>query len=533
MKIICAYLCNHEDRGDYFMSLMPYGITSITAFLEQNGFEVTLANFSHIGAESAVQEILKISPDYVFISIFSFNRTESLKLIKKLKQKNPLIKTVIGGHHPTFLYNEITKRYPEIDYIITGEGEDASLQLLRDGSAEKVIHGIRSDDIDRFPPPAFFKGTTIGVNKNEQFRYIITSRGCPSRCRYCSSPGFWKRKVSMRDPRSIVSELRYLQEKHGLIYFSIRDDNFTLNKKRVLEFCRLLEDSELYFMWNCQARVDTVDMEMLTAMKKNGLEHIQYGVESGSEKILGMYDKSISIKRIKEAAALTREAGIYLSYYLMAGMKDETDHDIDLTISLIKETLPHDVIVSPVAYYPGTDIYFDGVRSDKITDDIWFNRNDNGLYLSDLSKTRSWIKRIIRAGESIRAKSYYKPHDFKDQRKSFLLDCWTTDLMEGDALADTGNYNSASKLYMKVIRNHNRNPWGYMKLAEICNDASEAERLLVSASKIVPNCHNIWQRLGEIQNESGKTIKALESFKKAASLNPTDTALSGIIRKLS
>jgi radical SAM superfamily enzyme YgiQ (UPF0313 family) len=93
-------------------------------------------------------------------------------------------------------------------------------------------------------------------------------------------------------------------------------------------------------MWNCQARVDTVDLEMLIAMKRCGLEHIQFGVESGSARMLRRYDKAISLERIRQAAAATRRAGITLSFYLMAGMEGETEADIAATGALVRACLP-------------------------------------------------------------------------------------------------------------------------------------------------------------------------------------------------
>ncbi len=231
-----------------------------------------------------------------------------------------------------------------------GEGEAALAELLGNlgqHPRRSVIAKERIADLDSLPIPAMFSGKTIGVDPHEQFRYIITTRGCPAKCRYCSSPHFWKRKVTYRSPAHIVAELKTIQEKYGIIYFSIRDDNFTLHKGRVLEFCRLLSASGIYMMWNCQARVDTVDLEMLIAMKRCGLEHIQFGVESGSEKMLRLYDKATSLEKIQRASEATRRAGITLSFYLMAGMESEEDADIDDTIALLRSALPHDVIVSP------------------------------------------------------------------------------------------------------------------------------------------------------------------------------------------
>jgi len=532
MKVICAYLCNHEDRKDYFMSLMPYGITSIASFLEKNGNDVTLANFSQFEISRALQEISTISPEIIFISIFSYNRKESFKLIKAIRKNLKNIKIAVGGHHPTFLYNHIEGKYPEIDFIITGEGEFAALDLVNNIHKSKIIHGTRTEKIDSFPFPSLFTGKTIGVNKNEQFKYIITSRGCPSKCRYCSSPEFWKRKVTMRSPDNIVKELVHLQKTFGIIYFSIRDDNFTLKKARVMEFCSKLKESGKYFLWNCQARVDTVDLEMLTAMKSVGLEHIQFGVESGSDKILKLYDKSISLGRIKKAASLTREAGIYLSFYLMAGMFNETSSDIDKTVELINKTKPHDVIVSPVAYYPGTDIYYEGVRLNKIDDSTWFKRDDNGIYLNNLETTKKWIDRIITAGENIKIVSEYRSDDFKRHRQTAGSKNWVTDLMEGDSLTDKNAIAQAAYLYRGIISEYPDNPWGYLRLAEVSNSIEEAISLLKKCSKLIPNYYGVWQRMGELQYECDNMNDSKKSFKKAHQLNPDDKELDNLIMNL-
>ena len=125
---------------------MPYGITSIAAFLEQNGHEVTLANLSSYGFLKGAALTLKSKPDVVAISIFSFNRTESFKYIKELKKNNNKIIIITGGQHPTFLSEQINIRYPEINFIIRGEGEYAIKQLVDKSFPPGSNHyNIRSD----------------------------------------------------------------------------------------------------------------------------------------------------------------------------------------------------------------------------------------------------------------------------------------------------------------------------------------------------------------------------------------------------
>jgi len=535
MKVACVYLCNFSDRKDYFMSLMPSGVPSIASVLEQNGYDVVLANLSKHGAEKGARILLRENPDVVTVSIFSFNRTESLKFIRCIKRLKPHLLIVAGGQHPTFLHDLLKKEYPEIDYIIRGEGELAILEILK-SQKEKLSHIIKKDrinDLDSLPFASRFSGKMIGVDPCEQFRYIITTRGCPSSCRYCSSPSFWERRVTYRSPENIVEELKFIYDKYGIIYFSIRDDNFTLNKQRVMKFTELLNKSGLYMMWNCQARVDTIDEEMLFAMKSCGLEHIQFGVESGSEKILKLYDKSTTIEKIKKAAIATRKCGIYLSFYLMAGMDGETEEDIEQTINLLKKTLPHDTIVSPVAYYPGTSIYEASKKKGKIDDSVWLQKDDSGLYVIDKKKSAPWVKKILKESQRISLLAEYKAKDFKEIRRIEPEGIWMTDIIEGDYYLNNGNTSKAFEKYQDILKKHPKNIWAYIKSAEAIafDDPLKSIKILKEAARINPKNHETWKKIAEIEFEIGNITNGAKALQKAHSLNPNNREVLDLLKK--
>ena len=472
MKVLLAYLCHYKDRHDYFMSKMPVGIVSIAAYLEKQRFNVTLANFSQMGYRKALHEISQIKPAVLGLSLFTHNRIDTLKLIKAVKKALPRTLIVIGGPHATFLADEIIGRYSEVDYIIAGEGEKSFSILLKriargEKTDRKIISSEMVEDLDTLPSPGNYSGTLIGIEPTEQFSFIITSRGCVHRCVFCSSPRFWKRMVRYRSPEHIVKEIKYLYEKYGIIYFSIRDDNFTLCKERVLKFAKLLQDSQLYIMWNCQARVDTIDEEMLIAMKRAGLEHIQYGVESGSEKVLRLYNKYSSIEKIKKAAAITRRVGVYLSIYLMTGMEGEEQGDTNKTKNLIKKICPNDGIVSPVALYPGTRLYEQVKKKDEIGDDVWFDKMDSGIYLRSDKKVHQWMTELILELDRIKYLSRYREKDYKLHRQVAGTECWVTDILEGDYQFEKERYREAKKSYQRIINNHPQNPWGYLRMKKL------------------------------------------------------------------
>ncbi len=534
MKILLAYISEYRDRNDYYMSLMPSGLTSIASYLQEKGHDVKLANYSASGWKKGAGDIIRENPDALGVSIFSFNRTDSFRMIKKARASLTAVKIIIGGPHATFLSGEIMKRHGEIDYIVAGEGELALSSLLDDMGKgvprEKIIHGGRIDDLDTLPAAPEFTGELSGVNTREQYKYIITSRGCPGSCTFCSSPAFWERKVRYRSAEHVFNEIKYIHEKYGIIYFSIRDDNFTLNKKRVLEFSKLLQKSGIYLMWNCQARVDTVDQEMLVEMKRAGLEHIQYGVESGSGEMLRRYGKSIDTADIIKAAELTRNAGIYLSIYLMTGMEGEGPEDIRKTVSLMKKVRPGDCIISPVAYYPGTALYNDMKNKGKIRDAHWFENRESGLYVRDDNDARTGMAELAEAAYRIASSSGYGERDFAGHRLVAGDDCWVTDIMEGDMFMAGGYYDRAEKCLEKVIQSYPGNIWGFYRMGQLKQEQGEfpgAVLFYKKAQSINPEFYGTWMNLAAVylaQSNLAQSNRYLAQSNRAAALEHIEKA---------
>lgn len=395
MKILLVYLCDGRDRRDYFISLVPTGLVALAAFLESRGHAVTLANYSDLGWRRAAAAAARRRPGLVGVSIFTHNRTDSFRFIRALKRLRPETVIVAGGPHVSALAAATIRRYPELAYLVRGEGEAAVLDLLARvaaGTPETgvILDGKRVDGLDALPSPAAFTGKMIGVDAAKQFSVVITSRGCPDRCRFCGSPWFWSRRVRFRSPESILAELRLIRKRFGLREFSIRDDNFTLDRNRVLEFCRLLRRSGLRFRWSCQARVDTVDAALLTAMRQAGLEQIQLGVESGSPRILAKLGKRITPAQSEAAVAAARAAGVGVTIYLMTGMAGETAADFAATRALLDRLQPDAVVVSPVAYYPGTALYATARRAGTVRDRDWFVRRASGWYVRNDRVARRW-----------------------------------------------------------------------------------------------------------------------------------------------
>ncbi len=536
MKIILIYLCHYQDRQDYHISLMPVGLISIAAYLEKEGHEVILANYSQKGYRRALKEIHALKPDVAGVSLFTHNRVDTLKLVQGIRKSVPSCRIVVGGPHATFLTDELLKRYREIDFIIRGEGELAFAQILdrirlKRSPAAKVIEPIVAESLDTLPSPVSFSGQMIDIDPNEQFKNVVTTRGCPYHCTFCCSPVFWNNKVRFIKPSKIVDDIRRLHRERGIIYFSIRDDNFTLKKQHVLDFSRRLRDSGMYLMWNCQARVDTADEEMLSAMKLAGMEMIQFGVETGSEKILHLYDKKITVEGIKKAAAAARKVGLYLSVYLMTGMAGETRTDVKKTIALIRQILPGDGIVSPVALYPGTRLYEESRQRGGISNAAWFARKDSGIYLRDEEQVVGWMGEILTELSVIREKSWYRARDFRQHRKVMGPGCWVTDILEGDYYLDEELYDDAERCYSSVVAAHPENCWGFLRMGKLkfrTGDFTEAEEFFREVTRRVPAYYGGWLKLAESQVALNNRPAARKSIAEAARLNRFDFRIKNL-----
>lgn len=537
MKVLLGYLCHYQDRNDYHISLLPTGLSFMAAFLEKKGFPTVLANFSRMGYRKAARTIAGIRPSVLGLSLFTHNRVDTLKLARLVKKNLPRCVIVLGGPHASCLAGELLKRYPEIDYIIRGEGEAAMADLLRhleknSPPREKVLEGRITANLDSIPPPSSFGGATIDIDVNEEYKYIITSRGCAHDCSFCCSPSFWKRRVRYRSPAAIMSEIETIYRRHGVIYFSIRDDNFTLMRSRVMEFTQRLRESGIYMMWNCQSRVDSVDLEMLVAMKRAGLEHIQYGVESGSERILKQYNKRVSIDEIRRAAKLTREAGVYLSIYLMAGMRGETAADTAKTRSLIRSILPGDGIVSPVALYPGTALYEREKAEGRIDDSVWFRRPDSGIFMRNDEQAARFVHDLLNELSMIRERSWYRRADFARHRKATGGDCWVTDILEGDYYLDEEDYPSAELCYLRVIKKTPDNPWGYLRMGKLkfrTSDFPGAVEHYAAVTQAAPAYYGGWLKLAESNIAVGDRASARKCLARAHSLNRFDRRIANLM----
>ncbi|HNT34739.1 MAG TPA: radical SAM protein, partial [bacterium] len=186
---------------------------------------------------------------------------------------------------------------------------------------------------------------------------IVTSRGCPFKCVFCLSRVVAGTKPRTRAPENILEEIRECVERFGIRDFLFRSDTFTARRSWIMDFCKALRSSDLRIRWSCNSRVDTIDTEMLSAMKSAGCWLMAFGLESGSQEILDVIHKGISKDQIRNALKECRRAGIRSSVYFLLGLPWETEKTFQETVQFACEISPDFIEFFYTYPFEGTELY--------------------------------------------------------------------------------------------------------------------------------------------------------------------------------
>ena len=416
MKILLIYPYCLEDRINAEDSeVVPMGLYNVAAVLLEQGHEVQVLNWHHLrGHPQRVREVLTDEhPDVIGLSILHANRWGGIEIARLAKKVDPAIRTVFGGIGASMLWEHFLTHFSEIDFIVQGEGEYTFAALVR--SLAKGADG----EIAALPGVACRQGEAIQCNpavpliaeldalpdpaRYFNFQHLALTRGCPGNCTFCGSPTFWQRKVRFHSAGNFVDRLERLYRR-GTTFFYFSDDTFTLRKKRVLAVCREITRRKLPITWSAISRVDTVDDDVLAAMRLAGCIQISYGVESADEKIRRCLNKKTEIEQIRKAFKWTVRNGIMTRAYFIYGCPGESWATIDKNIALIREIKPLGAIFYILDIFPGTKLYRDYLAKTGETDDIWLDRIEDILYFEtdpDLSRAS-----VLAFGKKLRQAFY-------------------------------------------------------------------------------------------------------------------------------
>jgi anaerobic magnesium-protoporphyrin IX monomethyl ester cyclase len=388
----------HEKaRGS--ASSPPLGILYLGAVLRNHGVEVSALDQPAKGltVEEAVNWASKEDPDILGFSTFSSSGRTAVAICKRAKEQNPNIVTVFGNIYATLNPERILMKYPSIDLIVRGEGERTVTELvsrLGNGGDLREVRGISFreggkiisnpdrpliENLDSIPFPdrklldSDYHCMILGVNvAPKKFTSIVSSRGCVYRCRFCNCTQFCQNRWRHRSVQNTLEELNLLVG-DGYKQFIFSDDNFTTNKKRVIELCRAIRREKMDVDLICEGRVDNCSYEMLWEMARAGCRVMYFGIESANQRILDYYNKQATPQQAENAVKTARKAGmdIIIGSFIV-GAPDETREEIQNTINFAKKNPIDFPQFNILGVYPGMDIWSELVAKQIINEEEYW-----------------------------------------------------------------------------------------------------------------------------------------------------------------
>jgi radical SAM superfamily enzyme YgiQ (UPF0313 family) len=363
----------------------PIWLSYATAVVEQE-HETRLVDAiaRNWGREDVIEDVKKFKPDLIVMdsSFPSLNNDINVaELIKQNYDKD--VKIILVGPPASQFPEEILRNkgidivarweydftLKEVAEVIKEDGDFKTIKGVSYKENSKIIHNpnrefTSSEDLDKIPfvSKVYKKYLNIKDYFLGQSLYpeiqIFTGRGCPNQCTFCAWPQtLMGRKYRVRSVQNVLDELEWIQGDLNVKEVFFEDDTFTINKKRVLGFCRGYKERGLDIIWSCNARADTLDLETMKEMKKANCRLLIVGYESGSDEILRNIEKGFTVEQIKQFAKNAKKARLLVHGDFIIGLPGETKETIVLTRKLIKETKPEILQVSVASPFPGTEFY--------------------------------------------------------------------------------------------------------------------------------------------------------------------------------
>lgn len=415
ISLINAQICEANNL------VPPLGILAVGSFLEQHGFEVQLID-EDIFVTDITSRILAFNPDLVGVSFLTPAYTRATKIVSTLRPLLPRAKFCAGGFHPSILPEQTVKEL-SLDFCVIGEGEMTLLEVcqrLTNGNGMSGVKGLcyagsgcapvitpsreLIDDLDRLPepathlldyenymrPPGLFRGMVT-----DRIAALATSRGCPFHCAYCGGRKLYQGRVRFRSLPSIQRELDHLVATHRIRGLWIIDECFTLDRGRAMAMADLIAKYGL--RWGMQTRVDLLDEPIIRHFKDRGCFEINFGVESGSDRVLGLLKKGTTRQVAERTFSWCRSAGVRTTANFMIGTPTETETEIYETFEFSKKLNASYTVFHITTPLPGTALYeyaiSTGLLEETLSfDDAWLHRGSKG----PLMKTEIPPKRLMK-----------------------------------------------------------------------------------------------------------------------------------------
>ncbi|MEW5947562.1 MAG: radical SAM protein [bacterium] len=411
--------------GNY---MPPLGICILANCARSRGVSVAIVDAERLEMtpQQACSSILDYSPAFVGITATTTAIHNAAHLAGLIRQSAPQTTIIAGGPHVSIIPEETMSRFPQFDCGVLREGESTLFELMdaiknkrkldtipgivrRENGAVKINpHRPFISDLDTVPFPAwdllpclprYYRGPVHSYIKLPNSS-LVTTRGCPGQCTFCSQWSIFRRVFRAHSAEYVfeMMEKLWLDYRVRDVYFL--DDTFTVDRERIVRLCEILISRKWKQVWSCQSRVNFVDPEMLSLMKRAGCWQTAYGVESGSQLILDFLKKGVTLDQIRTALLWTKKAGIRTRGFFMIGVPRETTGTIRETIAFSRKLPLDDLHVSLFVPYPGSELYETACQFGDFNPD-W--RRMNGWFVvfvpSGLTEAQliAWQKTMFRA----------------------------------------------------------------------------------------------------------------------------------------
>jgi len=437
-----------KPPSNFHLIALPMGIGYVASYLKNKmGQDIDILfldclrdKYDHNKFSDYVKEV---KPDMIGITANSMEINSALKCCNITKIINRRIITVIGGPHATVLPEEVLSN-KDVDFIFRGEADLSFYEFIKSLQNRSAFSGIPGlgykskgkmefnpvempQNLDELPMMDLNLMQFKRYPKTYKMKYypsapILTSRGCPFPCTYCSARRISGEKFRSRSPENIVREIKQIKSQYNVREFEVWDDNFTLNNKRAHEFCDLLIQEKINLPWWCPngLRLETLDETLLKKMSMAGLYSIGLGIESGSPRTQRNMRKNLDFDKLKKIVKLGNKYGIRMEGFFILGYPTETEEDILQTIGLAKELPLKRAAIFLFQPIPGSEIY-DALKKDGKIHDM----NYGGILYSNpsfLPEGIQSLKRLKGLQQKAYLEFYLRPRIFFDfMRENFTF----------------------------------------------------------------------------------------------------------------
>lgn len=420
------------------------GLLSIDSWLGKYGYSgVELDNFFGCDWDEIEARLRRVRPDLIGIGCPTDARGFCWQLAALAKKISPRVKVILGNVHATFFAREILEHHP-VDFCVLGEGEETLLELVRALEAGRTdfsaIRGLAWRDpatgqVRINEPRPFLKDLdAIPINPkrrlflnevNKRQGNMLSSRGCPFACGFCSSSSFWKRTWRKHAPERVVQEFEMLVAQ-GAHVIDILDDLFTMDLERAETICDLLIARGNRTPWYARARVDRITEPLVDKMVAAGCKEISFGIECGDPEMIRRINKKIALEQAVEVFHMLRRKKLIARANFMVGNPGETPRTVDASIRLACRMKPSSIIASIARVYPCTMLDAEAQKHGLITPEFWYLKTDEVPYYTvDMSleemrahATRMLFRWALSCGPLVLAKMAYTNWRLAGTRRS-------------------------------------------------------------------------------------------------------------------